>query len=184
MASVGLAIAMGVGGIVIVAVAISLAFSQLGTQPPSDPDLASEMMASALADMMAILLPGLVILMGLWAVGILIFTYALQERIGRILLWGGFGLNLVSQAAPLLLLREGLEPLLEAGFSGNPGSPTLLFELGPGILALSALGMVATIVNAAAVYLAWSRIKRGEIPSPHAPIAPGLAPTPLPPGQA
>lgn len=99
-----------------------------------------------------------------------LFTYALQNPIGRVLLWAAYGANVALSVVIFAIISPQLSSILSTGdynrLAGQQGT-------------LQLLGVIPTALFAAADYLAWSRISHGEIPAP--PAAPPMAPTAPPP---
>lgn len=92
-----------------------------------------------------------------------LLTYRLQPRDGRVLLWLAYGLS-------LFLAVMGTWLVLRTPPSGT--DPTL-----PPLLSLIAvLGIAPAALFAGAYFIAWSRVRRGDVPSPPQSTAPGIAP--------
>lgn len=104
----------------------------------------------------------------------LLFTYGLQAQTGRILLWAAYGANLALNVAIYLLLSPFVSRV--ATFADYDAVAAM-----QGTYAL--LGVIPALLFAAADYLAWSRINKGELPGrssapPGYPSAPPLGPAP------
>lgn len=160
-----------VGILVVVAVAVIAAISSLAGNfgPGVSPTLSPAVLAAAMnAGLLAGIVSAIVI-----GIAELLFTYALQAQPGRILLWAAYGANVALSIALYLLLS----PL-------TPGVVTLADYDALAALQRSyaLLSVVPSLVFAAADYLAWSRINRGEIPA-REPASVGYAypPPPMPP---
>ena len=82
-----------------------------------------------------------------------LFTFALQQQTGKMLLLAGYVAGIVISIAVAVVMN-----------------PTL-----------SLLSAIPSLLYAGAYYLAWTRIKNGEIPTPSMP--PGMGPTPATPIQ-
>ena len=100
-----------------------------------------------------------------------LFTYALQVRTGRTLLWVGYGANLAVAVALFLLLS----PVYNGVVTADDLSAAMNLQT-----TYTLLTAIPALVFAAADYLAWSRINRHEIPpapaAPYAPWSPPAAP--------
>lgn len=103
------------------------------------------------------------------------FTYALQKREGRILLWGAYAATVGVSIATLLLLLPVFDVLatelareIVSQGSSDPSRIAAVFS-GAGV-GPSLLNVIPAVLFAGAAYLAWSRINRREIP-----VAPGVA---------
>ena len=109
---------------------------------------------------------------------LLLLSYALQKPIGRSLLWSAYVANLV---VGFLVLREivpKVGPAFEQAFATGRYDSGPINALQSGISAVQLLAVIPSMLLVAAYYLAWARIKRGEIPPPIAP------PVPIPPPPA
>ncbi len=103
-----------------------------------------------------------------------LFTYALQNQTGRILLWAAYGASIALNVAVFIIISPRMGSLLNtADFDA----------LSAEVSTISLLSVIPTALFVAADYLAWSRINRGEIPEPMpgAPLAPGVPPAWNPP---
>jgi len=90
-----------------------------------------------------------------------LFTYALQVKLGKILLWAGYAANLIVSAITVVLIVQLVST------SAN------LTALSDQLTALGLLSAIPSLLFAGAYYLAWQRITRREIPAPSAaPAAP------------
>jgi len=111
------------------------------------------------------------------------FTYALQKTEGRVVLWAAYGATVGVQIA-VLAATLPLVPTLasqvahEIVTTGTVDSAELGDAVGGAGMGLSLLSVVPAVLYAAAYYLAWRRIDRGEVPAP--PTVPTSAP-PAPP---
>ena len=110
---------------------------------------------------------------GLWAV---LLTYALQRGEGRALLWGAYASNVALQVAILLIVGPIVGDVVGQSFAGGTFNPAPLEALQGRIELLDLFGAVPALLASVAYYLAWSRIKRGEIPPP---LVPPPVPAPL-----
>lgn len=133
-------------------------------------------MAALVSALSAALIGGMVIA-AIIGIAELLFTYALQNQTGRILLWAAYGANLALSVAIYAIIGPQLSSILVTGdynrLVGLQGT-------------LQLLGVIPIALFAAADYLAWSRISRGEIPAPTpappmAPVAPPSWNPPTPP---
>lgn len=92
-----------------------------------------------------------------------LFTYALQVRTGRAVLWAAYAANL----AVAVTLYVTLSPVYNAVVSQADFDSAFALQL-----TYSLLTAVPALIFAAADYLAWSRISRREIPAPPTSPAP------------
>ncbi len=99
-----------------------------------------------------------------------LFTYALQKETGRILLWTGYLANVVVAVTLFLVMN----PVYNAVVTSADLGAALSVQVG-----YTLISVVPSLIYAAADYLAWSRIRRGEIPAlPSVPAAPWTPPYP------
>ncbi len=111
------------------------------------------------------------------------FTYALQKTEGHVVLWAAYGATVGVQIA-ILVATLPLVPAIAAQVAhqivttGTVDSAELSAAISGASTGLSLLNAIPALLYAAASYLAWTRINKGEIPAP--PIAPTAAP-PAPP---
>jgi hypothetical protein len=155
--------------------------------------LRSSMPEAQLAAVVLTLLTNILIVLavGLLIVGLasVFFTYSLQKREGKLILFGAYGSTVAIRLTILLVALPLLPPLAAqiahaivtsgtvdpTGISNSASNATQGLEL---------LNVIPSLMYAAANYLVWSRIKRGEIPAPPTPVSPtamtGSSP-PIPP---
>ncbi len=169
-----------VGILVVLGVAVAALISNLAGSigPGGSVVLTPALQAAALS---AGLLGGIV---AAFVIGIaeLLFTYGLQAQPGRILLWAAYGANVALSFAMFLLLS----PLASSVVTQADYATLAALQ---GTYAL--LGAVPALLFAAADYLAYSRINRGEIPAragmppayayPSPPASPPMPPQAPPP---
>jgi len=108
------------------------------------------------------------------------FTYALQKRQGQILLWAAYAATIGIEVAVIIVAL----PILNAAAAtiaheivtnGTVNSVEISNAISGATSGLDLLRVIPSLLYAAANYLAWSRINRGETPPPLTP--PGM-PTP------
>jgi len=108
------------------------------------------------------------------------FTYALQRTEGRVVLWAAYGATVGVQIA-ILVVTLPLVPTLAAQVAheivttGTVDSAEISDAVDGASAWLPLLNVVPALLSAAANYLAWRRIDRGETP------VPPPVPTPAPP---
>lgn len=130
---------------------------------------------------------GLILVAAVSGLASVLFTYALQRQAGKTVLWAGYGATLGLNIAIFLLISPVVGPTLVAATAGGSFDPAPLQVLLDEIVTLSFLGVVPAALFAAADFLAWSRINRGEIPvrgeppEGSGPIPSGGAAPPMPP---
>lgn len=109
------------------------------------------------------------------------FTYALQKKEGRIILWAAYGGSIGIQLAILYVVFPQLPriagEIAHSAITNHAIDATAISSaISNATFAINLLTVVPSLLFAAANYLAWTRINRGEIPVPNAP--PGSPPMP------
>jgi len=95
-----------------------------------------------------------------------LFTYALQKQIGKILLWTGYAAALAVSIIEFIIISPLIQNAVSQSFTGTTFDPTALNDLQSQLRALGLLSFIPAIIWAIAFYLAWSRINNRQIPSP------------------
>ena len=151
--------------------------------PVGNPDPAT--FAAQVANALSNLLLGLIVVAAIGGIASVLFTYALQEKTGKILLWAGYAANIAIAIAVWAIVSPIIANALAQSISGGSYDPTPFVAAQSQITALAILSVIPSLLFAAATYLAWSRVNRGEIPAPSVPpgMPPGM-PTMPPPGGA
>jgi len=90
-----------------------------------------------------------------------VFTYAIQDRVGKILLWFSFSLGILLLIPVFLLGSQLSQAVYQATTSSDP-SP--LYALIGQAQALRLLGIIPAIFYALAYLNARSRITSGDVP--------------------
>ena len=108
-----------------------------------------------------------------------LFTYEIQNQTGRYLLFLGFGASVVLQIAVVLLISPVISSAIAQALAGGTYNPGPINKLQSQINDYALLAVIADLIWAAADYMVWPRINRGEIPAPVAAAAP-MAPAPYP----
>ena len=173
---------VGIGAIIGAALplGISVATAQLTGAIPTAAELTSDFQ---------VLLGGEIV--GAVAFGLMsvLFTYALQKPAGRLLLFAGFGASVALSVAIYLIVAPLIQSAIQEALAGGVFDPTTVSSLAGVASSYGLLNAIPSLLFAAAEYLAWSRISRGEIPTAPAPPPPVAAPptppaTPPPSGPA
>ncbi len=107
-----------------------------------------------------------------------LFTYALQRPIGRLLLWAGYIGGLVIGVYVLSVIGSEVSSAVQAAFASGTFNRIPLDDLQARVSNLKFLGIIPTVISDVAYYFAWSRITKGEIPEQASqPLAPtGVTP--------
>ena len=141
--------------------------------------------ANAFVNALNNLLIGVIVLSAIAGIASVLFTYALQQQIGKILLWAGYVANVAIGIAVYAIISPLFASAIAQATSGGTYDPGPLENVRSQATALGILSVIPSLLFAAATYLAWSRVNRGEIPAPSVPpgMPPGM-PTMPPPGGA
>lgn len=160
-------VALIVAAIVFAVVTVS---SLLGTVPtPAD-----------LVGAVNALLIGAIVVAILGGIAQILFTYEIQDRPGRYLLFGGFVASVALQVAIYFVVSPSMASAIAQALAGGTFNPDPINALQTQSNSYAILGVIADLLWAAAYYLVWSRINRGEIPKP----APGSGSPPMMPPYA
>ncbi len=145
----------------------------------------SQAAAAAIASAFNTFLLGLIVVAAISGLSSVLFTYALQQQTGRILLWAGYGANLVLTIAIYAIISPLVASAVASAISGSTYDPAPIQALQNQLTGLGFLSAIPALLFAAATYLAWSRVNRGEIPPPTTPpgmpVGPSAAWPPTPP---
>lgn len=136
---------------------VAVGLAQISGIVPSSADLTSDFQ---------ILLVGEII--GAVAFGLMsvLATYALQKQEGRLLLFAGFGASVALSVAIYILVAPLVQSAILEGFRGGTFDPAAIVRLEGLASTYGLLNAIPSLLFAAGEYLAWSRINRGEVPSP------------------
>jgi hypothetical protein len=118
------------------------------------------------------LLIGVIIVSAIAGIGRVLFTYALQQQIGKILLWAGYVANVAIAIAVFAIISPLFASAVSQAIAGGTYNSAPLLAVQNQANALGLLSVIPALLFAAATYLAWSRVNRGEIPPPAVP--PGM----------
>jgi hypothetical protein len=111
-----------------------------------------------------------------------LFTFALQNQMGRSLLVAGYVASIAVQAVIFVIVSALIPATVDAMFPGGTYNPNAAIVAAAAFQAKAAvwgyLSVIPALIYAGADYIAWTRIKKGEIPAP--PTPPGMAPVAAP----
>ncbi len=156
-----------VGVAVIIVGSVAFTFSVFSTTAIStingsfNPNTVSQALSSSFDGLlMATVLGGAII-----GIANVFFTYAIQNRNGRILLWSGYLASLAVSAATFLIISPLIASAVNQALSGGTYNPASIAALQFQEYTVGLLGIIPAGLYATAFYLVWSRINRGEIPA-------------------
>ena len=116
------------------------------------------------------------------SIAYVLFTYQLQNRNGRIILWAAYASSIAIGIINAIIVSALLSDAVQRSIAGGIFNPDPLRALQNQLQALGLLGFIPAAVYATALYLVWSRIGRGELPATTpAPPSPTFSPPPPPP---
>jgi hypothetical protein len=174
MTALGLFIVGVIGAIVLgVIFAISLISSISGQDPRT--------VATAFGNALNTLLIGAIILAAISGIGSVLFTYGLQQQMGKIILWAAYLASIAVTIVVFAIINSAIQQAINDAVAGGTYNSAPLLALQNQQASLNLLNAIPSLLFAAAAYLAWARVNRGEIPPPTTPPAmPTMAP-PAPP---
>lgn len=92
-----------------------------------------------------------------------LFTYALQNRNGRVLLWCAYAAGIAVAIVEFSIISPLISNFVSQTFTGGTYDPAPLRTLQGQLQAAGLLGFIPAALYAAAYYLAWSRIDEGQV---------------------
>lgn len=139
---------------------VAILIVSLGTIPPgSDP----QTIANAVKGAFNSFVIGLVIVAAIGGISSVLFTYALQKQMGKMLLWAGYVANLAVTIAIAVVVSGAVAAAADTIIGGGTYDAAALTAQAT---SYGLLSVIPSILFAAATYLAWQRVSRGEIPAP------------------
>jgi zinc-ribbon domain len=117
------------------------------------------------------------VLVGGAVVGIayVIFTYALQDSTGRVLLYIAFATQVTLSALVAYIISPQVAGAVTQSFSSGTFNPSPLSVLQAQLQFLQLLSLIPAVIFAIAYYRAYSRIRRGVVPPSATPPVPVTA---------
>jgi ribosomal protein L40E len=117
-----------------------------------------------------------------------LFTYAIQNQNGRIILWAAYVSSLVISIVNSILVSRLVSDAVQQAISGNTFTEGPLLNLENQLLVFGLLQIIPAALYSTALYLVWSRISRGDLPAstptpPSSTLFPP-APPPTPPAAS
>ena len=100
-----------------------------------------------------------------------IFTYALQDSMGRVLLYIAFATQLAVSVTVAYIVSPQVAGAVTQSFSSGTVDPSPLSALQAQLQFLRLLGLIPAAIFAFAYYRAYSRIAKGEVPAAATPLA-------------
>ncbi len=102
------------------------------------------------------------------ALGLVLVTYSLQDRTGRLCLWAACGLVVAVNLLAYWVLSQEMTTLLNEASAGQGLDAALLNTIATQLTQFAYLTLVPQAVFAACYFLADARIRRGLVPTPPA----------------
>ncbi len=94
-----------------------------------------------------------------------LFTYAIQNRTGRVLLWCGYVASIAVSIVEFIIIGPLISSAASQSFTGTTYDPAPFRTLQIQLQAVALLGFIPAGLYATAFYLAWSRIDQGKVAS-------------------
>ncbi len=91
-----------------------------------------------------------------------LFTYAIQNHTGRVLLWCGYAASIAVSIIEFIIIGPLISNAASQSFTGTTYDPAPFSTLQIQLQAVALLGFIPAGLYATAFYLAWSRIDQGE----------------------
>jgi hypothetical protein len=91
-----------------------------------------------------------------------LFTYAIQNHTGRVLLWCGYAASIAVSIIEFIIIGPLISNAASQSFAGTTYDPAPFSTLQIQLQAVALLGFIPAGLYAIAFYLAWSRIDQGE----------------------
>jgi len=98
--------------------------------------------------------------------GTVLFTYALQQETGKLLLWIGYALNMIVSTLTLIIISSQINSIVTETFASGTYNPAPIQSLQGQTQLLGLFGLIPALSFAIAYGMALSRINRGELPEP------------------
>ncbi len=156
---VGIAVVI-VGAFVFVISVITAAVSTNTGTGPSITTL-SQALTSAFNNLLITVVLGAVI----FGIAQVLFTYAIQNLNGRIVLWAAYASSIAISIIEAII-SQLLSNAVQESIIGGTFNPAPLGNLQSQLQALGLLGLIPAALFSSALYTVWSRITHGEIPAP------------------
>lgn len=148
-----------IGGI-IVTVGFFLSIFSAVTLARGDPSVLVAALTSSFND----LLVGAIVGGAVTSIGVVLFTYALQNSTGRLLLWLAYATSLAFNIMNLAIIGPQVSKAVQAAVANGGFDRAPLDALQAEVRVIGLLGLIPAAIYAAAFYLARSRIAKGESP--------------------
>lgn len=151
---------LGIVGLVVVGIVFAVAL--IGSLVPGT----TLPTAEALTGAVDVLLIGTIVTSFIMGVAQVLFTYDIQNQAGRLLLFGGLGASLALNIAIFVIISPLIASAVSTALAGGTFDAAPIYSLQAQQSTYALLAVVANLLWAAAYYLVWSRVNKGEIPKP------------------
>jgi hypothetical protein len=158
---VGLAVIIGAVVSFVFAVFSATFASNAATQNPAT-------FSQSLSSSFQLALIGAAIGGGISSIAYVLFTYALQDKTGRILLWAGYIAGLTVSAVVFIVVSPLISNTASQAFTGGTFNPAPFNNLQTMEQLIGLLNFMPAILYSTALYKVRSRINRGEVLKPTA----------------
>jgi hypothetical protein len=99
-------------------------------------------------------------------VAIVLFTYAIQNQNGKMLLWAGYAISIAVSIITILVVGPLISEAVTQAFAGSTFNPAPVSDLQAQAQLWGLLGLIPSILYAGAFYLVRSRIDKGQVLKP------------------
>jgi len=153
-------IAIGVGTALVLVFSSFFAAFNTGANPSYNPNIAAEALIGTLDGVLVGMIVGSIV----GGIAYVLFTYELQKPLGRALLFSGYAMGIAIAIVEYLIIAPQINDAAQQASSS--GTLDAFNSLTSQLQTLGLLSFIPAIIYGTAFYLAWSRVKRGEIPGP------------------
>lgn len=130
-------------------------------------NLPAAQLAGAVVDAFNTLLIGGIVVVLFSGLGSVLFLYALMDMRGKQLLWASLAASVAILFVVWAIVVGQVGAAVAASYATSPPDPAPITALDAQVNSLKVLDLVPDVLLAAAAYVAWSRVERGEIPPRH-----------------
>jgi hypothetical protein len=160
---VGVSVALYIFGVIAVAILVASVPSALQSAISSNSDPNS--LAQAVGGVFNGYLTSAIIVGAIAGLSNVLITYKLQDAKGRLMLWAGYLTSIIVGITVLLIISQAVPAAVRQSYATGSLDPAPLQGLISETQALALLGILPTLIFAAAFYNAVSRIESGAIPA-------------------
>ena len=153
---------------IVIAIAASLAFASevvRGSISNAGGPINSTALVQSIASSFDTLLIGAAVGGAIVGLANVLFTYAIQNRNGRILLWCAYAASIAVSIVEIIIIGPLISNAAAQSFTGTTYDPAPFSNLQSQLRAVALLGFIPAGLYATAFYTVWSRLDKGGTPS-------------------